>query len=116
MEQKKTSTAFTVASIISLVLSGLAVVCLLFLIPMYLFAGSGGSSTAVTNEAVLGIAGAILLVGGSMIFGAVGAIMGIVMTIIGIVKKYFSRIWMPILSIVLGAVPYFVLLLMAILL
>lgn len=32
--------------------------------------------------------------------------MGIVLTIIGLAKKYLSIIWIPILSVVLGVLPF----------
>ena len=106
MEQTKSSKAYFVASIVSLAISGLSIVSLILVGVMLLFSGSGGgSATAITNEAVLGIAGILLFVACSWIFGGIGGLIGIVMTIIGLVKKYFKRIWMPILSIVLGVIP-----------
>lgn len=107
MEQQKNSKAFLVASIVSLVISGLGIISLVMVGAMIIFAGSGGgSATAITNEAVLGIAGAFLFIACAWIFGGIGGIMGIVMTIIGLVKKYFRIIWMPILGMVLGMLPF----------
>lgn len=107
MEQKKTSNAFKAVSIVSLVISGLGIISLGMIGVMLIYAGSGGgSATAVTNEAVLGIAGILLFVACAWIFGAIGGLMGIVMTIIGLVKKYFRIIWIPILSVVLGVLPF----------
>ena len=107
MEQKKTSSVFRVVSIISLVISGLGILSLVMIGVMLIYAGSGGgSATAITNEAVLGIAGMLLFVACAWIFGAIGGLMGIVMTIIGLVKRYFRIIWIPILSVVLGMFPF----------
>ena len=107
MEQKQSSNAFKVVSIVSLVISGLGILSLVMIGVMLIYAGSGGgSATAITNEAVLGIAGMLLFVACAWIFGAIGGLMGIVMTIIGLVKKYFRIIWIPILSVVLGMLPF----------
>ena len=107
MEQEKSSKAFLVASIISLIISGLSIISLIMVGVMILFAGSGGgSATAITNEAILGMAGVLLFVACAWILGGIGGIMGIVMIIIGLVKKYFRRIWIPILSVILGVIPF----------
>ena len=106
MEENKPSKAFSTASVISLIISGSAALFSLMVVVMYVFAGSGGGyHTAVTNEAILGIAGIMVFAVGSWIFGFIGFIMGLIITIIGFVKKMTEKIWMPILSIVLGLVP-----------
>ena len=106
MEQKKTSKGFMIGSIVSLVFTGLSVLSVVMIGIIILLPGSGGTSTAITNEAVLGIAGVLVLVVCAWITGGIGALTGIVMLIIGLVKKYFSMIWMPIVSILLCVIPF----------
>ena len=106
MEQNNSSKGFFIGSVISLVFAGISVICVLMMGVMLLFAGSGGSSTAITNEAVLGIAGMMLLLVGAWVSGGIAAIMGIVFLVIGLVKKCFNKIWMPIVSIVLCLLPF----------
>ena len=106
MEENKPSKAFSTASIVSLIFSGLGALFSLMVVVMYFFGGSGGGyHTAVTNEAILGIAGVMIFAVGSWIFGFIGFLMGLIITIVGFVKKMTEKIWMPILSIVLGLVP-----------
>ena len=106
MEQKKPSKAFSALSIVSIILSGLGILSLFMIIFMYMYAGSGGGSgTAVTGEAILGIIGIFVFVVIGWIFGGIGGLMGTVLLIIGLVKKYFSRIWMPSISVALGWLP-----------
>lgn len=105
MEQYQQSNGFKIASIISLVISGLGMLSLFMTVVMFFYAGSGNNSTAVTNEAVLGIMGIMVFVVGAWIFGLLGLIMGIIVTIVGLVKKQFKLIWMPIVSVVLGIIP-----------
>ena len=106
MEPRKPSKAFSVLSIISMVFTGLGMVSLFMIVFMYMYAGSGGGSgTAVTNEAILGIIGIFFFVVIGWIFGGIGGVMGLILTIIGLAKKYFSRVWMPGISLVLGSFP-----------
>jgi hypothetical protein len=104
---EKTSKLGLIVSIVSLVISGLGIISLCTIPVLYLYGTTGGGSgTAVTNEAVLGIAGIMFSVVCAWICGAIGGIVGIAGTIVCIVKKQVKKIWMPILSIVLGAVPF----------
>ena len=99
MAPKKSSAAYLVLSIISLVITGHGAASLGMIGVMVLYAGSGGgSSTAVTNEAVLGIAGVLLFIVLSWIFSSIGGLMGFVLLIVGLAKKYFRRVWMPAVS------------------
>ena len=104
MEQYNESKGFIVASVISLVFSGLGMLSLFMTVVMFFYAGSGNNSTAVINEAVLGILGIMFFVAGSWIFGLIGLIMGIIVTIVGLVKKQFRQIWIPIVSAILGII------------
>ena len=106
MEQNKAAKGFLIGSIVSLAFTGLSVLCVILMGFLLLLPGSGGSSTAITNEAVLGIAGMMVLVVCAWITGGIGTLTGIIMLIIGLVKKCFNRIWMPIVSLVLCLIPF----------
>ena len=106
MKEKKATDAVSLFSIISMGISGMGILAILLAVGALFLGGSGGSSTAITNEAVIGIAGFILLIGCSAICGVVGTISGVVMTIITIVKKKNKTIWIPILSVVIGLLPF----------
>ena len=106
MEQRKPSKVFSILSIIAISLTGLGIASLFMIVFMYMYAVSGGGSgTAVTAEAILGLAGAILFVVIGWIFGGIGGLMGLVLMIVGLAKRYFSRIWMPSISVALGWLP-----------
>ncbi len=109
-EKKKILIPVMIFSIIDLVIAGLGLLAQMMVFVMYFYAGSGGgANTAVTNEAVLGIAGVLFFGAASWIIGGIAILMGLIMTIITIVKKQFITIWMPIVSIVLGIIPFAVL-------
>ena len=105
MEQKQIPTAIRVMSIISPIISGLGLLAGSMIIVMFIFSGTGQSTTAITNEFVLGFVGGLFFVGISIILGAIGTLYGIIVTIIDIVKKCFRILWMPILGTVMGFVP-----------
>lgn len=108
MAPKKSSTAYLVLSIISLVITGHGAASLAMIGVMVMYAGSGGgSSTSITNEAVLGIAGVLLFIALSWIFSAIGGLMGLVLLIVGLAKKYFERVWMP--AVCMGVSSFIVL-------
>ncbi len=102
MEQNKSLKGFLTASFISLGISGLGFLSMCMAGACLLFAGSGPGDTAITNEFVLGAAGIMLFVVLAWIFAGMSSLMGIVVTIIGLAKKFFSKIWIPILSVFLG--------------
>ena len=106
MEEKKTSKGCLIASIISLVITGLEILSGLFIFFSLIFAGTGPGSTAITNEAVVGIMGMMFFIAAVMITSAVGGLMGLIVAIIDLVKKQYKLIWMPIISLVLGVGPW----------
>jgi uncharacterized membrane protein YqjE len=106
-EEKKTSKGYLIASIISLVITGLEILSGICIVLSLVFAGTGPGSTAVTNEAVVGILGMMFFIAVLMILSAIGGLMGLIVTIIGIVKKQYKLVWMPIISFVLGIGPWF---------
>ena len=108
MEEKKTSKGCLIASIISLVLTGLELLSGFLIVLCLGFAGTGPGSTAVTNEFVLGFAGMLFFMAGAMIISAIGGLTGIVVAIIDLVKKQYKLIWMPIISVVLGIGPWLI--------
>ncbi len=117
MEQNKKTKGFLIGSIVSLVFAGLSLFSVGMMVFMLFFAGTGGTANAVTNEAVLGIAGFMLFAAVSWILGGIALISGIVMLIIGLATKNFKKIWMPIISIVScllpALVPIFILLMIS---
>ena len=95
----------TVISIISLVFSTLAIICaILLLLVVNVGPKSGGTSTALTNEAVLTVSGMIILIAGTWGFAIIGGLMGFIMTIIDIAIKRIRILWMPVLAMVMGIV------------
>ncbi|MCR5475565.1 MAG: hypothetical protein K6F28_10245 [Lachnospiraceae bacterium] len=101
--EKKPSVLPKVFSIIALVISGFA---LISVIALYAVAGfgpkSGGTATALTDEAVLAVSGMVFFTGATWIFAMVGAGLGIVMLVVDIAVKRTKIIWMPVTSVILG--------------
>lgn len=106
MEEKKTSKGCLIASIVSLVITGLEILSGIMVFFSLVFAGTGSSHTAVTNEAVIGLTGMVLFIAGFLIIGAIGGLTGLVVAIIDLAKKQFKLVWMPVISVVLGIGPW----------
>ncbi len=106
MEEKKTSKGYLIASIISLVITGLEILSGICIVLSLIFAGTGPGDTAVTNEAVVGILGMLFFIAALMILSAAGGVMGLIVAIVGLIKKQYKLIWMPIISVVLGIGPW----------
>ena len=99
---KTTSMVPTVVSVIALVVSGIALVCvLLLLIISKTGTGQGGSATAITNSAALSLAGMVFFTAFTWIFALLGGLVGLIMFVIDIAVKRTYILWMPILAIVL---------------
>lgn len=100
---KTTSMVPTVVSVIALVVSGIALVCMLLLLIMSKAGtGQGGSATAITNSAALSVAGMVFFTAFTWIFAILGGLIGLIMFVIDIAVKRGNILWMPILAIVLG--------------
>ena len=100
---RTTSIVPTVISVIALVVSGIALVCvLLLLIISKAGTGQGGSATAITNSAALSLAGMVFFTAFTWIFALLGGLVGIIMFVIDIAVKRTNILWMPISAIVLG--------------
>ncbi|MCR5598189.1 MAG: hypothetical protein K6G19_08440 [Lachnospiraceae bacterium] len=108
MEEKKTSKGCLIASIASLVVTGLEILSGSLIIASLIYAGTGPGSTAITNEAVAGIVGMMFFIAAVMILSAVGAVTGLIVGIIDLVKKQYKLIWMPIISLLLGVGPWLI--------
>ena len=100
---RTTSIVPTVISVIALVVSGIALVCvLLLLIISRAGTGQGGSATAITNSAALSLAGMVFFTAFTWIFALLGGLVGLIMFVIDIAVKRTNILWMPISAIVLG--------------
>ena len=106
-QENKPSVIPAVFSVISLILSVLAFICvILLLIITRVGPESGGTATALTNRAVLTVSGMIFFAGFTWVFALIGGFTGLIMTIIDLVMKRFKIIWIPILSMVLGIISF----------
>lgn len=77
-----TSTAPNVISVIALVVSGIALICVvLLLIISKTGTGQGGSATAITNSAALSVAGMVFFTAFTWIFAILGGLTGLIMLI-----------------------------------
>ena len=95
----------TVISVIALVVSGLALICVvLLLIISKTGTGQGGSATAITNSAALSVAGMVFFTAFTWIFAILGGFIGLIMLIIDIAVKRANNLWMPISTIVVGVI------------
>ena len=100
-----TSIVPTVISVIALVVSGLALICVvLLLIISKTGTGQGGSATAITNSAALSVAGMVFFTAFTWIFAILGGLIGLIMLIIDIAVKRANILWMPISAIVVGVI------------
>ena len=100
---RTTSIVPTVISVIALVVSGIALVCvLLLLIISKAGTGQGESATAITNSAALSLAGMVFFTAFTWIFALLGGLVGLIMFVIDIAVKRTNILWMPISAIVLG--------------
>lgn len=100
-----TSTAPNVISVIALVVSGIALICVvLLLIISKTGTGQGGSATAITNSAALSVTGMVFFAAFTWIFAILGGLIGLIMLIIDIVVKRTNILWMPISAIVVGVI------------
>lgn len=105
--ERKTSYGITLGfSIVSLIFSILGIISMIMIYVMFIYAGSGHGTQAVTNEAVLGITGAIFFIGMMWFFAGLGALIGFIMTIVGIASKNTKILWIPVVSLILGMIPY----------
>ena len=95
----------TVFSVIALVVSAMALICMLLLLVISK-AGTGqeGTATAITNSAALSVTGMIFFTAFTWIFAILGGMIGLAMLIIDIVVKKANILWMPISAIVLGVI------------
>ena len=95
----------TVISVIALVASVIAFVCvILLLIVSKAGTGQGGSATAITNSAALSVAGMVFFTAFTWIFAILGGFIGLIMLIIDIAVKRANNLWMPISAIVVGVI------------
>lgn len=102
-QEKRPSAVPVVFSAIALVFSVLALICAIFLIVVSAVGPeSGGSSTALTNRAVLTVSGMVFLTGFAWIFAMIGGFMGFIMTIVDIIVKRLKIIWIPVSAMVLA--------------
>ena len=100
-----TSTAPNVISVIALVVSGIALICVvLLLIISKTGTGQGGSATAITNSAALSVTGMVFFTAFTWIFAILGGLIGLIMLIIDIAVKRANILWMPISAIVVGVI------------
>ncbi len=100
---KKPSAVPVVFSVIALVFSALALICVIVLIIVSVVGPeSGGSATALTNRAVLTVSGMIFFTAFTWIFAMIGGLIGLVMTIVDIIVKRVKIIWIPVSAVVLG--------------
>lgn len=100
-----TSIVPTVISVIALVVSGLALICVvLLLIVSKAGTGQGGSATAITNSAALSVTGMVFFTAFTWIFAILGGLIGLIMLIIDIAVKRANILWMPISAILLGVI------------
>ena len=100
-----TSTAPNVISVIALVVSGIALICVvLLLIISKAGTGQGGSATAITNSAALSVTGMVFFTAFTWIFAILGGLIGLIMLIIDIVVKRANIVWIPISAIVVGVI------------
>lgn len=102
---RSTSIVPTVVSVIALVVSGIALVCvLLLLIISKVRTGQGGSATAITNSAAMSVVGMVFFTAFTWIFAILGGFIGLIMLVVDIAVKRGSILWMPITAIVLGVI------------
>lgn len=100
-QEKRPSAVPAVFSVIALAFSALAMICAIVLITISAVGPErGGSSTALTNRAVLTLSGMIFFTGFTWIFAMIGGLMGFVMTIVDIIVKRVKIIWIPIVAMV----------------
>ncbi len=107
MNQSASTTSIvpTVISVIALVVSGLALICVvLLLIISKTGTGQGGSATAITNSAALSVTGMVFFTAFTWIFAILGGLIGLIMLIIDIAVKRANILWMPISAIVVGVI------------
>ena len=107
MNQSASTTSIvpTVISVIALVASGLALICVvLLLIISKTGTGQGGSATAITNSAALSVTGMVFFTAFTWIFAILGGLIGLIMLIIDIAVKRANILWMPISAIVVGVI------------
>lgn len=107
MNQSASTTSIvpTVISVIALVVSGLALICVvLLLIISKTGTGQGGSATAITNSAALSVTGMVFFTAFTWIFAILGGLTGLIMLIIDIVVKRANIVWIPISAIVVGVI------------
>ena len=107
MNQSASTTSIvpTVISVIALVVSGLALICVvLLLIISKTGTGQGGSATAITNSAALSVTGMVFFTAFTWIFAILGGLIGLIMLIIDIAVKRANNLWMPISAIVVGVI------------
>ena len=107
MNQSASTTSIvpTVISVIALVVSGLALICVvLLLIISKAGTGQGGSATAITNSAALSVTGMVFFTAFTWIFAILGGLIGLIMLIIDIAVKRANILWMPISAIVVGVI------------
>lgn len=100
-----TSTVPNVISGIALVVSCIALICVvLLLIISKAGTGQGGSATAITNSAALSVTGMVFFTAFTWIFAILGGLTGLIMLIIDIAVKRANIVWMPISAIVVGVI------------
>lgn len=109
MEKKKTSKGCLIASVISLVVTGLELLSVFFIILCVLYSCSGTSASAITNEFAYGFVGVLFFIAVTMIISAIGGLTGLIVAIVDLVKKQYKLIWMPIISVLLGIGPWLLL-------
>lgn len=103
-QNKKTSAAPFVLSLISFILSLLALINAMILTYIVSFGDQGGTATAVNGQEVAALSGLILTVGGTWGFSIIGGLMGVVMTIVDSTTRRMNIIWMPIVAIVVSVI------------
>ena len=104
MEQKQ-SAAPKVFSMIFMITSVIACICAVILRGIVgSVTGSSGSATAVTNSAVITVAGIVFLSAGTWVFSLIGGVGGFIMLIIDLVIKRVKILWIPVTAIILGVI------------
>lgn len=98
----------TVLSVISLILSALALISVIILVLISVFGTDRGSSTALTGQAVLFVSGMVLFTAVTWIFAIAGGLSGFIMMIVDIAVKSTDILWMPITSMVIGLISIIV--------